>query len=634
MFTMEEMLSKRNQRDAFNHFSMKKNGRGVDGMQISELEDYWKINHEQIEADLLTGNYQLGIVKSYEMIDGRGKRRVICSLNAIDRFVARLLAQKLRRYMEPEFCENSFAYQEGKGVAAAVEKACQYINEGYMIVTEMDIESYFDKIPLDRMMLLIEQRIEDKAVRQLIRRFLYCKVAFDSRIEDKTIGIIQGNPASPVLSNFYLNELDHYMEEKGYCWVRFADNINIYTKTQEEAADIYNAISQFLGTEAGLNLNQKKSGIFNACERRFLGYEFYKVSGHIRAKQHRYQPQNVYKQWHPCVVEKVNREYHIVQNGILNKEDYALLFENEDEKHHIPVEVTNQLNIYGEVTIHSNVLRTISKRKIRLALIDEHGNLMGYYLPTDYGRAAQALLKQCTLYNDTDRRMKTALQMEIAGLHNMRSNLRNYLKRGKKELESYIQELGQMIQELRVSENVDQLMLIEARARQKYYLAFNHILKPGTLHFDKRTKRPPQDPLNAMISFGNTLLYNHFLQIIWNTSLDSRIGIVHATNKRANSLNLDFADIFKPVIVDRIIFSINNRGQIKSDLHFEKKDDKGVYLNKEGKRIFIEEFETKLDSKVVYKNKSLTYKQLMEQEVWQFQRYVLKDMPYKPYKYY
>lgn len=143
---MEEMLSKRNQRDAFNHFSMKKNGRGVDGMQISELEDYWKINHEQIEADLLAGNYQLGIVKSYEMIDGRGKRRVICSLNAIDRFVARLLAQKLRRYMEPEFCENSFAYQEGKGVAAAVEKACQYINEGYTIVAEMDIESYFDKI--------------------------------------------------------------------------------------------------------------------------------------------------------------------------------------------------------------------------------------------------------------------------------------------------------------------------------------------------------------------------------------------------------------------------------------------------------------------------------------------------------
>ena len=193
MFTMEEMLSKRNQRDAFNHFSMKKNGRGVDGMQISELEDYWKINHEQIEADLLAGNYQLGIVKSYEMINGRGKRRVICSLNAIDRFVARLLAQKLRRYMEPEFCENSFAYQEGKGVAAAVEKACQYINEGYTIVAEMDIESYFDKIPLDRMMLLIEQKIEDKAVRHLIRRFLYCKVAFDSRIEDKTIGIIQGS---------------------------------------------------------------------------------------------------------------------------------------------------------------------------------------------------------------------------------------------------------------------------------------------------------------------------------------------------------------------------------------------------------------------------------------------------------
>ena len=135
-------MSKRNQREAFNHFSMKR--MGVALMVCRFLS--WRINHEQIEADLLAGNYQLGIVKSYEMIDGRGKRRVICSLNAIDRFAARLLAQKLRRYMEPKFCENSFAYQEGKGVAAAVEKACQYINEGYTIVMEMDIESYFDKI--------------------------------------------------------------------------------------------------------------------------------------------------------------------------------------------------------------------------------------------------------------------------------------------------------------------------------------------------------------------------------------------------------------------------------------------------------------------------------------------------------
>ena len=175
--------------------------------------------------------------------------------------------------------------------------------------------------------------------------------------------------------------------------------------------------------------------------------------------------------------------------------------------------------------------------------------------------------------------------------------------------------------------------MIEARARQLYYVAFNQILKNNEFKFLKRSKRPPLDEINAMLSFGNTLLYNQFLQIIWKTSLDPRIGIVHATNRRAHSLNLDFADIFKPIITDRIIFSLINLKQIKSE-HFERMEDGGIYLNKLGKRIFLEEFMEKLESKFVIKNESLTYKQLMINEVRNFQKHVINGEKHKPYKYY
>lgn len=136
-----------------------------------------------------------------------------------------------------------------------------------------------------------------------------------------------------------------------------------------------------------------------------------------------------------------------------------------------------------------------------------------------------------------------------------------------------------------------------------------------------------------MISFGNTLLYNFVLQAIWKTSLDPRIGIVHSTTSRNYSLNLDFADLFKPVIVDRVIFSLVNLLQIQPKLHFEEKDSGVVYLNKEGKKIFIKVFEEKLADKIKMGDKMYTYKQVVEEEIRKFQRYIVKDEKYKPYKY-
>ena len=256
MFTMDEMLSKRNQRDAFAHFKTRRNGCGVDGMRLSELEDYWKINHQKIEAELRDGSYRPGIVRNTEIVNGRGKRRIISTMNVIDRFIARLLAQKLKRYLDPEFCENSFAYQDGKGAAMAAAKVCTYIDEGNRFVAEMDIENFFDGISLDRMMQLVEQKIEDIAVRELIRHFLYCQVSQDGEIIDKKQGLIQGNPISPVLSNLYLHSLDQLMEKNAWHGIRFADNINIYAVTREEATSIYNTVSRFITEEMLLTVNQ------------------------------------------------------------------------------------------------------------------------------------------------------------------------------------------------------------------------------------------------------------------------------------------------------------------------------------------------------------------------------------------
>lgn len=634
MFTVDELLSKRNQNNALAHLNTKKDGSGPDGMQISEFGDYWKINHERIENEIREGIYQPGIIKNYEILKGTGKRRIISNMNVLDRFITRLLSQKLQRYFEPEFLPNSYAYQTGKGTLEAVAKAKEYVETDNIFAAEIDIKDFFDTIPLDAVIQMLSQRINDEAVIELIRKYVYCKIDIDGRIINKSVGLIQGNSTSPILSNLYLHSLDLFMESRNYHWIRFADNIYIFCKSQSNAIELFEEVSSYITSNYGLEINQNKSGVHNAFNKPMLGYDLYRTKGKIDVRKHQYLPSNTYQKWHVSVVQKINQEYHILQDGVLNRKDYALLFENEQEKHNIPVEVVDQLNVYGEVSMSYSALRTLGDKNIKVSFYDKYGNLMGNYIPDRHHSNAAAMIKQCQLYSDDAKHLSLAKQMEIAGLHNMRANLKYYQKRKGKIFDEYIAVLTQCIVELNEQNDIGALMLVEARARQKYYMAFNLILDHTEFIFSQRSKRPPKDQLNAMISFGNTLLYNQFLQIIWKTSLNPQIGVVHATNRRNYSLNLDFADIFKPVIVDRVIFTLLNCQQIKKEEHFEQDENGGILLNKQGKRVFLKEFDKKLDTLIVNKGKNITYRQLMRDEVWQFQKYVLSGEKYKPYKYY
>lgn len=241
-------------------------------------------------------------------------------------------------------------------------------------------------------------------------------------------------------------------------------------------------------------------------------------------------------------------------------------------------------------------------------------------------------LKQAVFY-ESPRRLEVAKSMEIAAIHNIRAVLKKYKQNHDSELDDVIACLSGIMESMEIAGNIRQLMVYEAVARQSYYQAFNVILKDSEFRFVKRSKRPPRDELNAMISFGNTLLYNTVLQAIWKTTLDPRIGIVHATTDRNYSLNLDFADLFKPLIVDRVIFSVINLGQIKKDEHFSKDASGAVYLNKEGKRIFVSCFEEKLSARINVQGQSYTYRQLIMRDIRAFQRYIRDGEKYKPYKY-
>lgn len=630
MFTIDELLSKRNQTLAFEHLNNKPNGKGIDGMSIQDLNDYWKVNGKRLCDDIRNKEYKPSTILIREIINNKGKRRNIASLCSIDRLISRLLAQKLNRYFDPLLNDNTYAYRDNKGVVPAVEKCKEYMEYNLKYLIEIDLKNYFDTIPLDKLITIIGKYIEDDKVLYLIKEYLYCNVSIDNKISIKDKGLIQGNPISPVLSNLYLNDFDSSLDNKEFFWLRYADNIYIYFETYEEALNNYNNIINDIETY-GLIVNKDKSGIFDSNNRTILGYDLFFNNDKVEIRKHVNKTYTQYSFWHDTGLEKINGTYHILSDGIINKDNYSILFENEQKKCYIPCEVTNQINIYSNVTLASNVLHFFNSRKIIISFFDKYGNTIGSFIPESYKGASTIILKQASNYLDEKIRFENAKKLEIANLHNIRANLKYYEKKEPGKYKESITYISDSITNLNKAKDINELMLIEAKARQQYYQTFNLIINNENFIFTKRTKRPPQDPINALISFGNTLLYTHFLHLLYKKGIDPRFGIVHASNNRTQSLNLDFADIFKPIIIDRIIFTLINKKMISAS-HFEQSHD-GIYLNKEGKRIFLNAYEEKLNSKLTINNKVINYRKLLEQEVQKYKNYLLKDEKYKPYKY-
>lgn len=336
--------------------------------------------------------------------------------------------------------------------------------------------------------------------------------------------------------------------------------------------------------------------------------------------------------WRQSALEILDGEYHIVHDGILSRADFSLLFEGEDGKKHIPVEATNQLNVYSDVHISSSALRLLSKHQIRIAYFDGVGRLQGYYMPAESSHAASCMIEQCRMYDHPLARLAVVKEFEKAGFRNMLSNLRYYAKIGHDCLRATVRDLAILASDIDECQSVDALMLKEARARLAYYGAFDEIVSGSGFSFGRRSKRPPENEMNAMISFGNAMLYNKFLQLIWKTSLDPRIGVVHATNRRPASLNLDFADIFKPLIVDRVVFSLVNRHEIKKKEHFTRSGN-AVFLNDAGREIFIERMEKKFSAQITVDGEQMTYEWLMSKEVGKFQEMLVSGELYVPFKY-
>lgn len=269
---MEEVLERQNLFAALEKVKGNQGCAGIDGMRTEELGEYLKQNWLEIKERLLHGEYEPNPVLRAEIPKkGEGTRNLGIPI-VLDRFIQQALLQKLAPIFEPEFSKSSYAYQAGRSAHDAIRAAKQYVAEGYEYVVDLDLEKFFDHVNHDILMNLIAKKVQDKRVLKLIGRFLRAGVMVNGVVQNTPEGTPQGGPLSPLLSNIMLNVLDKELESRGLRFCRYADDCNIYMRSERAANRVMKSVKNFISRKLKLKVNEAKSAVDKVGKRKFLGF--------------------------------------------------------------------------------------------------------------------------------------------------------------------------------------------------------------------------------------------------------------------------------------------------------------------------------------------------------------------------
>lgn len=286
MELLEEILSRENLNTAYLAVYRNKGAAGVDGVTIDELKEYLRTYKEKILSEIRLRKYTPQPVLRVEIPKENGKKRKLGIPTVVDRVIQQAIAQVLSPTYEKQFSNSSYGFRPKRSCEMAVVRSLEIMNDGYDWIVDIDLERFFDTVHHDRLMNIISRTVSDGDVISLIRKFLISGVMVDGRREESSIGTPQGGNLSPLLSNIMLNELDKELEARGLHFVRYADDSNIFLKSEKAAVRVMESITRFVEKKLGLIVNAEKSKVCRPNQLKFLGYGYYNHKGKYRPKPH------------------------------------------------------------------------------------------------------------------------------------------------------------------------------------------------------------------------------------------------------------------------------------------------------------------------------------------------------------
>ena len=271
---LEDILSKENARAACKRVIQNKGCAGIDGMGIEELKPMLNETWAFLKAEILEGSYQPKPVKRVEIPKPGGGTRKLGIPTVLDRFIQQAISQLLTKRCDSKFSESSYGYRPNRRAQGAVMQAQKYLSEGYVHVVEIDIAKFFDAVQHDFLMHVLSEQIEDKRVLKLIRKYLQAGVQMGDIVKPNEQGTPQGGPISPILSNIVLDKLDKELEKRGHRFVRYADDICIFVRSERAGKRVLESIGKFLKVKLKLTVNAEKSGVKRPHQAKLLGFKF------------------------------------------------------------------------------------------------------------------------------------------------------------------------------------------------------------------------------------------------------------------------------------------------------------------------------------------------------------------------
>lgn len=322
------------------------------------------------------------------------------------------------------------------------------------------------------------------------------------------------------------------------------------------------------------------------------------------------------------------RDYYVTRAGRLRRSENTIDVELADgSKRTLPVNDVKSIHLFSETDLNTRILVFLNQHGIPLHVYNYYGYYSGTFYPRDRLVSGMIVVNQVQYYVDVTKRLPLAREFIASALHNIIQNLTHYRATGK-DVNGHIERIKLESETLSVKNSISDIMGVEGRSREVYYSAFDVFLREG-FAFERRSKRPPENRLNAMISFGNSLMYATTLSEIYHTQLHPSISYLHEPGERRFSLALDLAEVFKPVIVDRAIFNLVNNRLIKPEEHFNLELN-SCYLNEDGRRIFLQEYERRLSLTLHHPRlkRHVSYQRLIRIEAFKLVRHLLGERPY------
>lgn len=331
----------------------------------------------------------------------------------------------------------------------------------------------------------------------------------------------------------------------------------------------------------------------------------------------------------------MRKSYYLFNPGRMSRKDNTLKFTptdedgNEGTAKYIPVETVDNLFCFGSLDANSALFNFLGKEHISVHFFDYYEHYTGSFMPKDYLLAGKMIIAQANNYAQQKKRMSIAQKFVGGAAFNMLKNLKYYNNR-EKDTSGPIERIESLMEMIPATIEIDELMGIEGNIRMSYYEAFDVII--NDFEMGNRTKQPPSNEVNAMISFVNSLCYTLCLDMIYHTQLNPTISFLHQPGERRYSLSLDISEIFKPLLADRLIFSLLNKKQIqKSDF-----DNKLNYclLKESGRKKIVKAWDEKLNETIKHRSlgRHVSYKHLVKLECYKLSKHILNIEEYKPFK--